>query len=67
MDMSTETTQHRKFPGQGEFDMPGFMDAIEATGYDGPYGVEVIAAEKRSLSLDELVNRAYSTSMAQFA
>jgi sugar phosphate isomerase/epimerase len=67
MDMSTETTQHRKFPGEGEFDMPGFMDAIEATGYDGPYGVEVISAVNRSLPLDELVRRAYDTSMAQFA
>jgi len=67
MDMSTETTQHRKFPGEGEFDMDGFMDAIEATGYDGPYGVEVISAKNRSLPLGELANRAYDTSMAQFA
>ena len=67
MDMSTETTQHRKFPGEGEFDMSGFMDAIEATGYDGPYGVEVISAINRSLPLGELANRAYDTSMAQFA
>ena len=67
MDTSTETTQHRKFPGEGEFDMPGFMDAIEATGYDGPYGVEVISKVNRSLPLDELVNKAYETSMAQFA
>jgi sugar phosphate isomerase/epimerase len=67
MDMSTETTQHRKFPGEGEFDMAGFMDAIQATGYDGPYGVEVISAVNRTLPLEELVRKAYNTTMAQFA
>lgn len=67
MDMNTETTQHRRFPGEGEFDMPGFMDAIRATGYDGPYGVEVISAVNRTLPLEELVRKAYATTMAQFA
>jgi sugar phosphate isomerase/epimerase len=67
MDLNVETTQHRKFPGEGEFDMPGFMAAIEASGYDGPYGVEVIARSNRALPLDEVVQRAYDTTMAQFA
>lgn len=67
MDLSTETTQHRAFPGQGEFDMQGFMDAIAATGYDGPYGVEVIRAENRARSVDELAEIAYRTAMTQFA
>jgi sugar phosphate isomerase/epimerase len=67
MDMATETTQHRAFPGQGEFDMPGFMDAVETAGYAGPYGVEVINIENRSRSLDELAGLAYRTSMAMFA
>lgn len=67
MDLQTETTQWRAFPGEGEFDMPGFMDAVAATGYDGPYGVEVIRAENRSRTLDELAEIAYRTGMAQFA
>ena len=67
MDLQTETTQHRAFPGQGEFDMPGFMDAVAATGYDGPYGVEVIRADNRGRSVDELAEIAYRTAMAQFA
>jgi len=67
MDLNTETTEHRAFPGEGEFDMPGFMDAIQATGYDGPYGVEVIRKSNRSLPLDEVVQRAWDTTMAQFA
>jgi sugar phosphate isomerase/epimerase len=67
MEMTTETTQWRAFPGEGEFDMAGFMDAIAATGYDGPYGVEVIRAENRKRSLDELAEIAWRTTMAQFA
>jgi sugar phosphate isomerase/epimerase len=67
MDLQTETTQWRAFPGEGEFDMPGFMDAIAATGYDGPYGVEVIRAENRARSVDELAEIAWRTTMAQFA
>jgi len=41
--------------------------AIAATGYDAPYGVEVIRAENRSRSVDELAEIAYRTGMAQFA
>ena len=67
MGLQEETTQWRAFPGEGEFDMPGFMDAVAATGYDGPYGVEVIRADNRSRSLDELAEIAYRTGMAQFA
>jgi sugar phosphate isomerase/epimerase len=66
MDIQTETTQYRAFPGEGEFDMPGFMAAIAATGYDGPYGVEVINKENRHRGLDELAERAWRTSMAMF-
>jgi sugar phosphate isomerase/epimerase len=67
MDLQTETTQHRAFPGEGEFDMAGFMDAIAATGYDGPYGVEVIRADNRGRTADELAEIAYRTAMAQFS
>ena len=67
MDLQTETTQWRAFPGEGEFDMPGFMDAIAATGFNGPYGVEVIRLENRSRSVDELAEIAWRTAMAQFA
>lgn len=66
MDLQTETTQHRAFPGQGEFDMEGFMDAVAATGYDGPYGVEVIRADNRGRTVDELAEIAYRTAMSQF-
>jgi hypothetical protein len=46
--------------------MPGFMAAIKAADYDGPYGVEVLRAENRGRTVDELAEIAYRTSMAQF-
>ncbi len=65
--LNQETVDQRKFPGEGEFDMPGFMAAVAATGYDGPYGVEVIAKSSRNLPLDVVVRRAHETAMAMFA
>jgi len=67
MEMTVETTQYRAYPGQGEFDMPGFMDAVAGTGYDGPYGVEVINNENRRRSVDELAQLAFRTASAMFA
>jgi sugar phosphate isomerase/epimerase len=62
-----ETVLERQFPGEGEWDMPAFMDACLATGYAGPYGVEVINQENRARSLDELVEKAYRTTVSMFA
>lgn len=32
---------HRLFPGQGAFDLPGFLHQIRRTGYSGPLSLEV--------------------------
>lgn len=42
------------------------QDACSATGYEGPDGVEVINAENRTRSLDELVRKAYATTASMF-
>jgi hypothetical protein len=39
---------------------------MEKTGYTGPYGIEVLSAELRPLSLENAVTRAYKTTLAQF-
>lgn len=67
MTLAEETVLARQFPGEGEWDMPAFMAACLASGYAGPYGVEVINAENRSRSLDELVRKAYTTTASMFA
>jgi sugar phosphate isomerase/epimerase len=61
-----DTINHRRFCGEGEFDVKGFIAAMEKTGYAGPWGIEVLSAELRSKPLDETVTRAYKTTVAQF-
>lgn len=59
MDPDEETTGHRLLPGEGEFDVVAFVEAVRATGYDGPWGVEVLSEELRRLPMDEAYPRAY--------
>nr|WP_218860454.1 sugar phosphate isomerase/epimerase and 4-hydroxyphenylpyruvate domain-containing protein [Petropleomorpha daqingensis] len=41
MDVLQWSRHHRLFPGQGAFDLPGFVAAVLATGYAGPWSLEV--------------------------
>jgi sugar phosphate isomerase/epimerase len=61
-----EVINHRRLPGEGEFDIPGYIEACRAIGYDGPWGVEVLSAQLRSLPLEEAAKRAYEATAAQF-
>lgn len=61
-----ETVNHRKLPGEGEFDIPGYVEACIEAGYEGPWGVEVLSEELRSLPIEQEFKRAYETTAAQF-
>jgi sugar phosphate isomerase/epimerase len=65
MDMVTETTCHRAFCGEGEFDVRGFVDALRPV-YAGPWGIEVLNKAQRAWPLDELTTRAFATTRAVF-
>lgn len=65
-DMLNDTLYHRKLCGEGDFDIPGFLKAIERAGYDGPIGVEVISREQMTLPLDEAARRLYDTTIRWF-
>ncbi len=41
MDLLYWSRHFRSMPGQGDFDVAGFMRAVAATGYDGPLSLEV--------------------------
>lgn len=62
-----DTINNRKLPGEGELDVPHFLRCVAATGYDGVYGVEMVSNAHRRLPLDEAAERAFATTMAQFA
>jgi sugar phosphate isomerase/epimerase len=61
-----DTINHRRFCGEGEFDVRGFVQGMRKAGYRGPWGIEVLSAELRTLPLEELTTRAFRTTMAQF-
>ena len=58
---------NRRFCGDGEYDLKGFIHCIKNMGYSGPWAVEVIAENLAVLPLTELSTRAFTTTMAQFA
>lgn len=56
----------RRFCGEGEFDIKGFIKNILQMGYTGPWAVEVFSEELPRLSLEELNSLAFNTTIAQF-
>jgi sugar phosphate isomerase/epimerase len=61
-----ETINHRRLPGEGEFDVAAYVDVIGDMGYAEPWGVEVLSEELRNRPMDEIFRRAYETTSAQF-
>jgi sugar phosphate isomerase/epimerase len=61
-----ETINHRDLPGEGEFDIRGYVDAALDHGYPGPWGVEVLSEELRNNPIDVIFRRAYDATAAQF-
>ena len=66
-DRIDETVNHRRLPGEGEFDIPGYVQACRAAGYEQPWGIEVLSAALRELPIEQQFDRAYETTRAQFA
>lgn len=62
-----DTIYQRRLCGEGVLNPPAFIDAIEKTGFDSFYSVEVISKKHRVLPLEEEARRSFETTMAQFA
>src|SRR3954470_3112823 len=56
-DYLTDTMSNRVAPGEGEFDVVGFIDALAASGVSRPISVEVISLELDLLPPDEVADR----------
>jgi len=63
-DLVDETINHRELPGEGDFPVREYVAALRDAGYDGPWGVEVLSAQLRSLPIEQMFDRAYRTSRA---
>lgn len=62
--MFETTIEDRLLPGEGEFDVAGFVATVRAMGYGGPIGVEIISNRHRALPLDEAVQAAFAAASA---
>jgi sugar phosphate isomerase/epimerase len=61
-----DTIHKRVLPGDGTFDIPAFIKAVQAAGYEGPWGLEVLSDTHRMLPLEQMANSAYEKTMSQF-
>ena len=43
-----EVINHRNLPGEGEFDIKGYVKVCQDHGYPGPWGVETLSEELRN-------------------
>jgi sugar phosphate isomerase/epimerase len=66
-DRLDEVINHRELPGEGEFDIPGYVAVAQDMGYPGPWGVEVLSTPLRELPIEQIFDRAHQTTLAQFA
>jgi sugar phosphate isomerase/epimerase len=66
-DYLDDTIMRRRLCGEGRFDVAGFLAALAATGYDGPYGVEILSDEIRALDVADAARVTFDTTLAQFA
>ena len=64
-DRLDEVINRRKLPGEGEFPLQGYIAVCRELGYDGPWGIEVLSEDLRSLPIERIFDRAYETTMAQ--
>lgn len=59
-----DTTQRRRYPGEGSFDLVGFLMLARDAGVDAPVSVEVMSTEHHALPVTEAARRAYRSARA---
>ena len=61
-----DTLHHRKFCGDGDLDVPRFLDALATYGYSGPFGIEIISEQQRRRHFSDVANDAIRTAKREF-
>ena len=62
-----DTVHRRRYCGEGSFDLPGMITALRAAGWTGPWGVEILSDEHRSLPVRDALDRAADSARRQLA
>jgi sugar phosphate isomerase/epimerase len=61
-----DTFDNRLPPGEGDFDVPGFIRALDSVGFEGPWGLEVMSTELRSLPTEVATKRVFDAAVRVF-
>jgi sugar phosphate isomerase/epimerase len=64
LSMLDDANSSRELPGEGSWDVRGFVRAIREIGYHGPWGIEMPSPWYRTLPLDDALGRAASATRA---
>lgn len=64
---NTDTADHRRYCGEGDFQLPSLIAALRQAGFAGPWGVEILSSEHRPLPVEEALVKAYDTTQAALA
>jgi sugar phosphate isomerase/epimerase len=62
-----DTRDNRRLCGEGDQDVTGFIKTLQAIGFDGPWGVEILSNEHRARPVRDALESAYSKALACFA
>ncbi|KRE71471.1 sugar phosphate isomerase/epimerase family protein [Arthrobacter sp. Soil762] len=62
-----DTRDNRRQCGQGDQDVVGFIRTMKSIGFDGPWGVEILAEEHRALPVLEALRETQARTLECFA
>jgi sugar phosphate isomerase/epimerase len=60
-----DTVHRRRYCGDGSLDLPGIITALRVAGWTGPWGVEILSDEHRSLPVRDALERAADSARRQ--
>ena len=56
-----DTVHRRRYCGEGTFDLSAMITSLRIAGWTGPWGVEILSDEHRSLPVTQALSRAASS------
>lgn len=62
--LPVDTVENRRLCGEGDFDLHGLVSALRATGWTGPWGVEILSTSHRKLPVAEGARQAAESTRA---
>jgi sugar phosphate isomerase/epimerase len=61
-----DTFDNRLAPGEGDVDVVGFIRAIDSLGFPGPWGLEVMSTELRSMPIEVATRTVFDAAVRVF-